>query len=758
MKLSQAVPEDGDCRLRQAPPALQPLRRGAGFTCTLSTQTDLASALAGKADVAHSHLVKIWEHWVSQVCFRYNVGTSWQVNDGSGVGFTNQGGTTSSGDIIYRVRSHGLVPNTAGLTGYGSITLWTGDEMWSSDVTVPNAPLNVSKYATVDFTPDPSCSAGSVAAYRSIIEVTTVMVVMRFWWTRFSATTSRHSRGSRMRYVILTALLGTTLWGARAISTGGFDEGKITLPQSGGVVAAPYNAIAGTRVEIRLSEVRPCIAGGDGNIFKINNLFGLSCTTTGGTQIGHFNISGTETTSIRTYAPGSDLIFRIQRWGGTNPRFGYEVWNADGTGYVNLSYDHPNATRNADLKPWASEIVGYAGGVNIAWIRWYSTTVPEGSSMPKDNAPPADLGDWEFENSLADSSGHGLTVSKASPVFVNSTVYAPVVQIAAPLASAGKSVTLSGSESFTYDGSGLSDYLWQQVSGPSTVEFSDRRAANPTVTGLVAGDYQFQLTITAASGASITRTVTINVANSDINGNQLFPVVLDSLASTEVAFRLADVPGATQVRITVRKPDGRDLPPVTCTESPCTVKVDNRQSDHLIKLEYLSSSGRSVRRSNWQLLAVNQVAQPSQFGIYNRMAIINYTADDRQGAYLTRMMQFQGSKYDIQYGGKSLVPYMTDPDGISVSYIDLVAIYMDSMYTLKQVAKAHGYKYEDMLLHMDADYDFEGVPDAAKYVWNTRNRFDACESWNDSEGLQTGTGSDSAGSANGVFTWTSAGG
>jgi len=57
-----------------------------------------------------------------------------------------------------------------------------------------------------------------------------------------------------------------------------------------------------------------------------------------------------------------------------------------------------------------------------------------------------------------------------------------------------------------------------------------------------------------------------------------------------VGFNLASIPNATQVRVTLTKPDGTSVTN-TCTSSPCAVIADAREGSHLVTLTYLSASG-----------------------------------------------------------------------------------------------------------------------------------------------------------------------
>ncbi|HVV05734.1 MAG TPA: PKD domain-containing protein, partial [Puia sp.] len=90
-----------------------------------------------------------------------------------------------------------------------------------------------------------------------------------------------------------------------------------------------------------------------------------------------------------------------------------------------------------------------------------------------------------------------------------------------PIANAGKdtsivlpvnSITLSGSASTDRQGTALT-YLWTKVGGPAQYSLPNPTAANPVVSGLIAGVYKFQLTVTNTAGLSASSTVKIFVVN-----------------------------------------------------------------------------------------------------------------------------------------------------------------------------------------------------------------------------------------------------
>ena len=63
-----------------------------------------------------------------------------------------------------------------------------------------------------------------------------------------------------------------------------------------------------------------------------------------------------------------------------------------------------------------------------------------------------------------------------------------------------------------------------------------------------------------------------------------------------VEFGLASVRNATQVRVTLIKPDGSTFTN-TCAISPCQVIADAREGVHLVTLTYLSAGGTVLSAS-----------------------------------------------------------------------------------------------------------------------------------------------------------------
>jgi predicted esterase len=101
-----------------------------------------------------------------------------------------------------------------------------------------------------------------------------------------------------------------------------------------------------------------------------------------------------------------------------------------------------------------------------------------------------------------------------------------------PVANAGtdqaislptSSVTLNGSGSTDSDGT-ITSYSWTQVSGPSAAAITAASSATTTATGLIAGTYVFQLTVTDNSGGTSSAKVTVAVSAASIVSTNKAPI------------------------------------------------------------------------------------------------------------------------------------------------------------------------------------------------------------------------------------------
>ena len=210
-----------------------------------------------------------------------------------------------------------------------------------------------------------------------------------------------------------------------------------------------------------------------------------------------------------------NVLVRFQR-DVANMRVACEIWNSDGTGY------QQDSDQIVGARPWPYS-GGTLGSANtstaLAFLRAFSTIVADGSRPPV----TADTGDLQ---NLTFGSGTGILVAGASyiptpgqnPVAYAKTYGAPAWNNWVSL-RAGFPTQLDGSRSFSLaNGSSQVSYQWGQLSGPTTIHWSDTTSATPTIEGLIFGTYTFQLTVKDTAGNTASTTLQVGAVATDGNG------------------------------------------------------------------------------------------------------------------------------------------------------------------------------------------------------------------------------------------------
>src|ERR1039458_10073262 len=208
----------------------------------------------------------------------------------------------------------------------------------------------------------------------------------------------------------------------------------------------------------------------------------------------------------------SDVLVRVQR-DVANARYTMEICNATGGGCLSGTAQ----ITSYGASSWANWTLGLRQGGDIAFLRWFSSVVPIGTPIPL-NGAAGDLGDWEFEGNLLDSSGHGLNFNGASVSYPATPTYSPACNAGAQQTfRAGYPSLLNGSASYPLDGGTFLSYAWQLLSGPSGINWSSHSVATPQIKGLIFGSYVFQLTVTDGSNQSSVCTVKDGAVATDDN-------------------------------------------------------------------------------------------------------------------------------------------------------------------------------------------------------------------------------------------------
>ncbi len=146
--------------------------------------------------------------------------------------------------------------------------------------------------------------------------------------------------------------------------------------------------------------------------------------------------------------------------------------------------------------------IGGAGATgSLGFLRWFDSTVPPGAIIPV--APPANAGyllDYEFQNSIADMSGHRVNLHASSPAYADVPLYPPVCNAGEARAfRVGSPAQLDARMSTSLIGDSLS-YTWRAISAPETINWtSPSSVAQPTFVPNTPGTYTFQLTVVDSS-------------------------------------------------------------------------------------------------------------------------------------------------------------------------------------------------------------------------------------------------------------------
>ncbi len=155
-----------------------------------------------------------------------------------------------------------------------------------------------------------------------------------------------------------------------------------------------------------------------------------------------------------------------------------------------------------------------ADGIVVAY-QWTKISGPSSYTIVNSNAATTNVtglvqGTYKFQLTVTDNKGAVGT----STVLV--TVNAPVNQ--PPVVNAGTDQTITlPADSTTLSGSGtdpdgtITSYQWTEISGPASYSITNSDSAITSITGLVQGIYQFQLTVTDNNGATGTATIQITV-------------------------------------------------------------------------------------------------------------------------------------------------------------------------------------------------------------------------------------------------------
>jgi chitodextrinase len=182
------------------------------------------------------------------------------------------------------------------------------------------------------------------------------------------------------------------------------------------------------------------------------------------------------------------------------------VANAGANQTITLPVNQVNMDGSASVAP-SGNIVSYT------WtqISGPSTATLTAATSAQTNATGLIAGTYQFQLAIVDN--NNVTAKDSVTIIVNPATNIP------PVANAGASViitlpanstTLDGSKSSDADGT-ITSYSWTEISGPNTPGSTGVNSPSLSLTGLVAGQYIYQLTVTDNNGATGSAQVKVTV-------------------------------------------------------------------------------------------------------------------------------------------------------------------------------------------------------------------------------------------------------
>ena len=341
-----------------------------------------------------------------------------------------------------------------------------------------------------------------------------------------------------MKRAILFMLLAVNGWAYSSLVVGSGVSGVLKVP-----AVAPFTSLGDYRVEFRIHDWSmpananiPIISWGSS--YTGRRFLELSLTKYGEICAGDY-VDSTADLTCANISEYNDVIVRIQRFGNLpSNQYGPGSFLLEARSIGGNTPIPSYCGSNVPTRPYActiktpntadwSTMPGYIGNPNssasfsLAWLKWFSTTVPPGSTFSQESTA-ADLADWRFENSPGNTGtgGYAATIGSftRSPAYGATPSYSPgCVAGAQQVFRAGYPAQLDGTGSYPLNGGSSLSFFWQEISGPTQVRWIGQTLSQPTVSRTAFGSYVFQLTVTDSTGQSSTCTVKDGFVATDDN-------------------------------------------------------------------------------------------------------------------------------------------------------------------------------------------------------------------------------------------------
>lgn len=214
-----------------------------------------------------------------------------------------------------------------------------------------------------------------------------------------------------------------------------------------------------------------------------------------------------------------DVVYRIQR-NMTTRTFSVEVWPADLSTYK-IAQNVFGVGSDVNTRAGTFGVGGQNASGDMSWLCWYSTLVtPNRYTPPTEACTGADLGNWQFEGNLNDSSGNGLNMTATSgPSYVTSLTYSPWVSVQKQSIRTGSTQPVTG-QCVPLDGGTTATLGWTQIDALSALTLTNTTTATVSVAGQtdsVTNGASYQLRLSCTDGHSNTTTASAKIGARDVD-------------------------------------------------------------------------------------------------------------------------------------------------------------------------------------------------------------------------------------------------
>jgi ribosomal protein L14 len=223
------------------------------------------------------------------------------------------------------------------------------------------------------------------------------------------------------------------------------------------------------------------------------------------------------------------------------------------------------------------------------------------------------------------SDNGGATASATVTVTVNA---APPPGNVPPIANAGTDITITLPINTTnLDGTGSSDpdgiivsYSWNKISGPGAITIVNSNTATPSVTGLQAGQYVFELTVTDNNGATSKARVNVLVNNAT-NQSPVANAGKDTTIALPVSTYLLDGskskdPDGTIVKYSWKQLSGPSVAGIANASSVTTQVLGlTTEGDYVFELDVTDNAG-AVSIATIKITVTNNFRFTQSFKLY----------------------------------------------------------------------------------------------------------------------------------------------